>query len=92
MQAMYLMVVAVLGMQQPIVPRTVAPALAHAQAALEAFNALAPLGALDALNALEGLNVLDALDAVGPWTAPCSKMSRTPLTRCGVRRGGIQPW
>src|SRR3989454_1409215 len=70
MQAMYLMVAAVLGMQQPIVPRTVAPALAHAQPALEALNALDALGALDALNALEGLNVLDALDAldaVGPW-------------------------
>jgi len=52
MQAMYLVVTAVVGMQQPVVPRTVAPALAHAQAALQG------LGALDALDAL---NVLDAL-------------------------------
>ncbi len=78
MQAMYLMVAAVLGMQQPIVPRTVAPALAHAQAALEAFNALAPLGALDALNALEGLNVLDALDAVGPWDSALLQDEQDP--------------
>ncbi len=78
MQAMYLMVAAVLGMQQPIVPPTVAPALAHAQAALEAFNALAPLGALDALNALEGLNVLDALDAVGPWDSALLQDEQDP--------------
>src|SRR5207244_782728 len=32
MQAMYLMVAAVVGMQQPVVPRAVAPALAQAQA------------------------------------------------------------
>ena len=78
MQAMYLMVAAVLGMQQPIVPPTVAPALAHAQAALEAFNALAPLGALDALNALEGLNVLDALDALGPWDSALLQDEQDP--------------
>ena len=70
MQAMYLMVAAVVGMQHRVVPRAVVPAPAHAQAALEPLNALHALGALDALNALEGLNVLDALDAldaVGPW-------------------------
>ena len=70
MQAMYLMVAAVVGMQHPVVPRVVVPAPAHAQPALAALNALDALGALDALNALEGLNVLDALDAldaVGPW-------------------------
>src|SRR5258705_311631 len=33
MQPMYLMVAAVVGMQQPVVPRTVAPALARAQVA-----------------------------------------------------------
>src|SRR5439155_22116665 len=40
MQAMYLMVAAVVGMQQPVVPRAVAPALADAQAALPAWDAL----------------------------------------------------
>jgi len=70
MQAMYLMVAAVVAMQHPVVPRVVVPAPAHAQPGLEALNALDALGALDALKALEGLNVLDALDgldAVGPW-------------------------
>ena len=70
MQAMYLMVAAVVGMQHPVGPPVVVPARAHAQPVLEALNALDALGALDALNALEGLNVLDALDAldaVGPW-------------------------
>ena len=56
MQAMYLMVAAVVGMQQPIVPRSVGPALAQAQ---DAFDAL------DALDALDGLDALDALDALG---------------------------
>jgi len=46
MQAMYLMVAAVVGMQQPIVPPTVAPALAQAQAALQALDALDALDAL----------------------------------------------
>src|SRR5256885_14143425 len=70
MQAMYLMVAAVVGTQHPVGPPVVVPARAHAQPVLEALNALDALGALDALNALEGLNVLDAfdaLDAVGPW-------------------------
>jgi HEAT repeat protein len=79
MQAMYLMIAAVVGMQHPVVPRAVVPAPAQAQPALEALNALDALGALDALKALEGLNVLDALDGldapdavdaldtVGPW-------------------------
>ena len=40
MQAMYLMVAAVVGIQQPVVPRAVAPALADAQAALPAWDAL----------------------------------------------------
>jgi len=52
------------------VPRTVAPALAHAQAALQglyaldALDALDELNALDALDALDGLDALDALDAL----------------------------
>src|SRR5204863_4925066 len=58
MQAMYLMVAAVVGMQHPVVPRVVVPAPAHAQPALAALNALEGLNVLDAL---------DALDAVGPW-------------------------
>src|SRR5213076_2791305 len=58
MQAMYLMVAAVVGMQHPVGPPVVVPARAHAQPVLEALNALDGLNVLDAL---------DALDAVGPW-------------------------
>src|SRR5437879_7782246 len=78
MQAMYLMVAAVVGMQHPVVPPVVVPARAHAQPVLEALNALDALGALDALNALEGLNVLDALDAVGPWDSTLLQDEQDP--------------
>ncbi|HYU90879.1 MAG TPA: HEAT repeat domain-containing protein [Gemmatimonadales bacterium] len=64
MQAMYLMVAAVVGMQQPLVPRTVAPALAQAQAALQGWDALDALDGLHALDALDALDVLDGLDAL----------------------------
>src|SRR6266446_7757022 len=64
MQAMYLMVAAVVGMQQPVVPRVVAPALAHAQAALQGLDALDALDARDALDALDGLDALGAIDAL----------------------------
>jgi HEAT repeat protein len=47
MQAMYLMVAAALGMQQPVVPPVVAPALAQARAALQAWDALDALDVLD---------------------------------------------
>src|SRR2546425_180060 len=60
MQAMYLMVAAVVGMQQPVVPRAVAPALAHARAALHGMNALDALDALDRLDALGALDTKDA--------------------------------
>ncbi len=62
MQAMYLVVTAVVGMQQPVVPRTVAPALAHAQAALQGPDAL---DALDGLDALHAFGAIDALGAGG---------------------------
>ncbi|HXL51955.1 MAG TPA: outer membrane protein assembly factor BamD, partial [Gemmatimonadales bacterium] len=64
MQAMYLMVAAVVGMQQPVVPRVVAPALAHAQAALQGLDALDGLDGLDGLDALDALDGLDALGAL----------------------------
>src|SRR5256886_2927527 len=64
MQAMYLVVAAVVGMQQPVVPRTVAPALAHAQTALQGLGALDALDGLDALDALDALAVLDGLDGL----------------------------
>src|SRR5213080_3387550 len=51
-------------MQQPVVPRTVAPALAHAQAALQGLGALDALDGLDALDALDALAVLDGLDGL----------------------------
>ena len=66
MQAMYLMVAAVLGMQQPIVPRTVAPALAHAQAALQGLHALDVLDGLDALDALDAPDAFDVVDIRDP--------------------------
>jgi len=65
MQAMYLMVAAVVGMQQPVVPRVVAPALAHAQAALQGLDALDALDARDAVDGLDALDALDGLDALG---------------------------
>src|SRR3989441_12351572 len=75
MQAMYLMVAAVVGMQQLIVPRAGVPPAAHVQAALQGVAtpaALAALDALDAIDPLDGVHALDALDAVhvvGPWGA-----------------------
>src|SRR2546427_2351017 len=69
MQAMYLMVAAVVGMQQPIVPRVVVPPLAHVQAALQGVVAPAALDALDALEALDALDALAALDVVDTWDA-----------------------
>jgi HEAT repeat protein len=64
MQATFLVVAAVVGMQQPVVPLTVAPALAQAQAALQGLGALDALDGLDALDALDALAVLDGLDAL----------------------------
>ena len=67
MQAMYLMVAVVVGMQQQlVVPRMVVPALAHAQVALQGLDAL---DALDALDGLDGLDGLDAIYAVDTWNA-----------------------
>src|SRR2546426_12454865 len=63
MQAMYLMIAAVVGMQQPIVPRVVVPPLAHVHAALQGVVAPAALDALDALDALAALDVVDTWDA-----------------------------
>src|SRR6266480_2829479 len=63
MQAMYLMVAAVVGMQQPIVPRVVVPPLAHVQAALQGVVTHAALDALDALDAVDALDVVDTWDA-----------------------------
>jgi HEAT repeat protein len=60
MQAMYLMVAAALGMQQPVVPRVVVPALAQARAALQGLDALDALGELSALAALDALEIPDA--------------------------------
>jgi HEAT repeat protein len=62
MQAMYLMVAAVVGMQQPVVPLTVAAALAHAQTAIQRLDALDALDGLDALGAFDALAVLGGLD------------------------------
>ena len=84
MQPMYLMVAAVVGMQQPVVPRTVAPALARAQVALQGLDALDALVALDALDVLDGLDALDALDvldgldAVDSWDAGALQDEQDP--------------
>src|SRR6266480_6666831 len=67
MQAMYLMVAAVVAMQHPVVPRVVVPPLAPVQAALEGVDALDALDALNGLKELGALDALDALNAVGPW-------------------------
>ncbi len=67
MQAMYLMVAAVVAMQHPVVPRVVVPPLAPVQAALEGVDALDALDALNGLEELGALDALDALSAVGPW-------------------------
>src|SRR5206468_988632 len=75
MQAMYLVVTAVVGMQQPVVPRTVAPALAHAQAALQGLGAL---DALDALNVLDALDAVQALDALDTRDAPALQDEQDP--------------
>ncbi len=94
MQAMYLMVAAVVGMQQPVMPRAVAPALAHAQAALQGLDALEALDGLAALDALDGLGALDALDALDTWDvgAPQDEQGAGPH-RLVVARGaaGVQP-
>src|SRR3989441_6472922 len=63
------MVTVVVGMQQPVVPRRVAPALALAQVALQGLDALDALDVLDGLDALDALDVLDGLDAVDSWDA-----------------------
>ena len=75
MQAMYLVVTAVVGMQQPVVPRTVAPALAHAQAALQGLGAL---DALDALNVLDALDAVQALAALDTRDAPALQDEQDP--------------
>jgi len=75
MQAMYLMVAAVVGMQQPIVPRLVVPPAAHVQAALQGVAAPA---ALDALDALDAIDALDALDVVDTWDAGALQDEQDP--------------
>ena len=75
MQAMYLMVAAVVGMQQPIVPRVVVPPAAHVQAALQGVAAPA---ALDALDALDAIDALDALDVVDTWDAGALQDEQDP--------------
>ena len=78
MQAMYLMVAAVVAMQHPVVPRVVVPPLAPVQAALEG------VGALDALNAVgpwDGGSLQDEQDPTDSlWRAARRAFNRGDYT------------
>ena len=78
MQAMYLMVAAVVAMQHPVVPRVVVPPLAPVHAALEG------VGALDALNAVgpwDGGSLQDEQDPTDSlWRAARRAFNRGDYT------------
>src|SRR2546425_12738734 len=90
MQAMYLMIAAVVGMQQPIVPVVLVPPLAHVHAPLQGVVAPAALDALDALDALAALDVVDPWDAGALQDeqdppAPLWRAPRNALTRADYK-------
>src|SRR5438034_2567569 len=84
MQAMYLMVAAVVAMQHPVVPRVVVPPLAPVQAALEG------VGALDALNAVgpwDGGSLQDEQDPTDSlWRAARRAFNRGDYTSAARHR------
>ncbi len=78
MQAMYLMVAAVVAMQHPVVPRVVVPPLAPVQAALEGVDAL---DALNAVGPWDGGSLQDEQDPTDSlWRAARRAFNRGDYT------------